>query len=179
MIDKSESLKRRRENQDRLFPRRLMRVYEDMHSPTNQWHDVPVALPQICLDVRMALNGSADPWPEDEMRKVGEFLSLTLEGWDDRSGRQDEMDSGVLLMVHAALAMIRSSFPEPTPPPTGDLGRLVVCPICEGTGQVHSHNPTCPTCGGRGATTAGRAREAEEQERRIAAAFRPHTWDYQ
>ena len=25
----------------------------------------------------------------------------------------------------------------------------VACPTCDGTGEVHSHNPRCPTCAGR------------------------------
>jgi endogenous inhibitor of DNA gyrase (YacG/DUF329 family) len=27
---------------------------------------------------------------------------------------------------------------------------FVDCPDCDGTGKVHSHNPICPTCRGRG-----------------------------
>lgn len=31
----------------------------------------------------------------------------------------------------------------------GGHWQVVVCPTCDGTGEVHSHNPLCPTCRGR------------------------------
>ena len=31
--------------------------------------------------------------------------------------------------------------------------KIVRCPTCNGTGNVHSHNPTCWDCGGTGRLT--------------------------
>lgn len=52
----------------------------------------------------------------------------------------------------------------------------VKCPTCDGTGEVHSHNPICWTCRGNGETTLERAGRAQ----RIEQSQTPRrTWDYE
>lgn len=53
---------------------------------------------------------------------------------------------------------------------------LEKCPTCNGTGEVHSHNPICWTCHGSGSVApekADKVRRAEKIE------FRKRTWDYE
>lgn len=40
----------------------------------------------------------------------------------------------------------------------------VKCPTCNGTGNVHSHNPLCWTCGGSGKCSVKEAKEARRLE---------------
>lgn len=39
----------------------------------------------------------------------------------------------------------RAHFGQPLP----RFENMTMCPTCDGTGEVHSHNPICPTCRGR------------------------------
>jgi DnaJ-class molecular chaperone len=53
----------------------------------------------------------------------------------------------------------------------------VECPTCDGTGEVHSHNPICWTCHGNKTTTPEKAAQARAAEK--ATTFRARTWDYE
>jgi RecJ-like exonuclease len=44
---------------------------------------------------------------------------------------------------------------------------MVTCPECDGTGEVHSHNPKCWGCSGRGKVTADRAKKLETDNDRL------------
>lgn len=56
---------------------------------------------------------------------------------------------------------------------------LVKCPTCDGTGDVHSHNPRCWDCGGTGRTTAKMAKEAQYRSDMIKKHLPAATGDYQ
>lgn len=56
---------------------------------------------------------------------------------------------------------------------------LVQCPECQGTGEVHSHNPICWECHGTGKTTLEKAQKCIELSERIRIAFPPRTGDYE
>ena len=46
-----------------------------------EWHHRPTLL-EICLAVRMSLNGSSEPYPgEDWLKEVRDMLSLRLDAW--------------------------------------------------------------------------------------------------
>lgn len=56
---------------------------------------------------------------------------------------------------------------------------LVTCPTCDGTGEVHSHNPRCWDCSGQGKVTAKVAREATQLSDTIKKHLPSRTGDYQ
>ena len=83
------------EFQERLFPAKLWRDrmgYERYHKPT---------LPEIALDLRAALNGSADPWPNEAIAEVCDMLRERLATWNLTS--EDGVDRAVYQMVNAAV----------------------------------------------------------------------------
>jgi len=41
------------------------------------------------------------------------------------------------------------------------------CPTCDGSGEVHSHNPRCWDCNGRGTVTKEKAERLQEKEKRL------------
>lgn len=41
------------------------------------------------------------------------------------------------------------------------------CPTCDGSGEVHSHNPKCWDCKGRGTVTAEKAEQLRQEEKRL------------
>lgn len=44
---------------------------------------------------------------------------------------------------------------------------MIKCPTCDGTGEVHSHNPKCWDCHGKGTITEEKVKELEKIEKRI------------
>ena len=40
-------------------------------------------LPDICLDLRARINGSADPWPTETVREARAMLYARIETWDE------------------------------------------------------------------------------------------------
>lgn len=50
------------------------------------------------------------------------------------------------------------------------------CPTCDGTGEVHSHNPICWTCKGSGEVNSDRAAKARRIEQ---LQTQKKTWDYE
>jgi len=55
---------------------------------------------------------------------------------------------------------------------------LVNCPTCDGAGEVHSHNPICPTCRGKKKVTQAVRHQALAAERHIEATIPRTTGDY-
>ena len=86
--------------QERLFPRQLKRVYLDYNTPTDRTELLPTTLPEICMDLRMACNGAADPWEREFLESVVKMLKMRDEQW---SGPTDSMDAGVRQMLQAAI----------------------------------------------------------------------------
>jgi DnaJ-class molecular chaperone len=50
---------------------------------------------------------------------------------------------------------------------------METCPTCDGTGEVHSHNPKCWTCRGRGVVESDKAEDARESEKQLEDARYP------
>ena len=65
----------------------------------------PNTLPEICLDLRMALNGAADPWPAADLAEVVAMLQARLDTWADPT---DAMDAHVRGMVQQAVWLGRA-----------------------------------------------------------------------
>lgn len=90
-----------KKEQERLFPKRLMRVYKDMATPTNEWVELPPTLPEICLDLRSSINGSADPWSSSLLEEVVAMLKSRIKSWD--FSYFTTMDSTIWSMVNIAI----------------------------------------------------------------------------
>ncbi len=57
-------------------------------------------LPTICLDVRQALNGAADPWNEEDLRKTYQLLVDVVATWEKTAFDEDVyIDSAILTIV--------------------------------------------------------------------------------
>ena len=69
-----------REEQERMFPGHM--------------------LPDICLNLRMSVNGSADPWRDRMLEDCLDFLEARAESW---TMTKDMMDFAVLIMVNEAI----------------------------------------------------------------------------
>jgi len=69
-------------------------------------------LPEICLGMRMAANGSADPWPTEVVRTTVGMLEARVETWQDSRQGEKEFDDAVLAMVKAAIAYGKSHLGE-------------------------------------------------------------------
>lgn len=82
--------------QEALFPRKLKRVYEDTETPTSEWEETPVTLPDICIQVRAALTGASDPLPEAFLARVTAMLTARVTTWIHTD---DPFDVAVYLMV--------------------------------------------------------------------------------
>lgn len=78
------------EEQDKLFGRQIM-------------------LPEICLNLRMAVNGSADPWPDDQIEKTVYILQRRLDLWIDSHSRYKRVDDAVKELVIATLAEVKNA----------------------------------------------------------------------
>ena len=59
-------------------------------------------LPDICLSLRMALNGAGDPWSDQKLDEVFEALQHRLDTW--RFSGSSMMDECVRLLIIATLA---------------------------------------------------------------------------
>ncbi len=94
--------------QERLFPRKLLREYDDMQTPRNVWVQIPPTLPTICLDLRASITGASDPWGSRVLSEVVAMLEARAAQWDH--GRTDEMDVAVLRMVREAAWMGKSEL---------------------------------------------------------------------
>ncbi len=78
--------------QQRLFPRR-----------GGMWSGHPT-LPEICLDLRSALNGAADPWDYKNVLECRNMLRARLDTWAPEADTTDgKIDRGVYIMVLAAI----------------------------------------------------------------------------
>ena len=67
------------------------------------------ALPEICLDVRQAMNGAADPWPADFLRKVQAMLEARMATWEWTNhppSLEYAVDAAVFTMVGATVEML-------------------------------------------------------------------------
>lgn len=73
--------------------------------PGDGYHGPDATLPEICLDLRQALNGAADPWPDDTVKATLQLLRDVVATWQPpRSPHDGEMDTCVYRLVKATIA---------------------------------------------------------------------------
>ena len=66
-----------------------------------------VTLPEICLSIRMALNGAADPWPDLEIRNTYHYLMRVLSAWEMTSRPEDiGMDTCIFSLITSTVNYI-------------------------------------------------------------------------
>lgn len=65
-------------------------------------YPVLVTVFDVCLRVRMGLNGSMDPLPADQFDNRVRFLRTCLDTWDES---QDRFDAAAREMIEATLEM--------------------------------------------------------------------------
>jgi hypothetical protein len=69
-------------------------------------------LPEICLNLRQAVNGAAEPWPLEDVNKAIVILSKRLMFWINGSEIGKRFDSAVYEMVAATLREVEHYLPE-------------------------------------------------------------------
>ena len=104
------NIKEAKQEQERLFPRRLMRVYKDMDTPGDEWVQMPPMLPEICLELRSSIDGSADPWSTAFLTAVVEMLKARKEHWDFTYCQS--MDFAIWSMLDVAVSIGQAELKE-------------------------------------------------------------------
>lgn len=61
-------------------------------------------LPQICMELRMACNGSATPYRPEYVEKVVAMLKERLRTWEDSPPKYARFDNAVRELVAATIA---------------------------------------------------------------------------
>ena len=61
-------------------------------------------LPNICLDVRGSMDGSAEPLPRERLEAIRAMLAATVGAWEKERG--DVMDECINRMCRAAITLI-------------------------------------------------------------------------
>lgn len=92
----------------RLLDGKLHRIVEEASPETSEkaWYEREM-LPEVCLQLRNACNGSADPWSAEKISKVCHYLRDRLKKWEPSSRADAEMlDEAVRMLVIATLAEI-------------------------------------------------------------------------
>ena len=75
-------------------------------------------LPEICLNLRAALNGSCDPWSADSVREVVAMLKARLDTWmptrwrGARNNCEALIDAAVLNMVQTTVLLAEAWLAE-------------------------------------------------------------------
>lgn len=61
-------------------------------------------LPEVCLRLRMACNGAADPLPDGEVDQVCSYLQKRVSNWRPSvTGSAEMLDSAIRILVLATL----------------------------------------------------------------------------
>jgi len=66
-------------------------------------------IPEICLDFRGSLNGSADGWSDEDNQKCVRFLNTCLETWNPTD---DHFDSLVHQMILETLRLAKAELKD-------------------------------------------------------------------
>ena len=70
------------------------------------WYEKEM-LPEVCLRLRMACNGAADPWLDEKVEAVLAYLQKRLDNWHPSVSKREEiLDGTVRLMVLATLVEV-------------------------------------------------------------------------
>ena len=74
-------------------------------------------LPEVCMDLRMAVNGSADAWDVAYLRRVVRMLQARITTWQPTVfAKSARLDEAVRALVEATLAEVQGYdwWQEPT-----------------------------------------------------------------
>ena len=64
-------------------------------------------LPTLCIQVRMSMNGSADPWTIEKTKQVLEFLKERVEMWEPSHWSDEKFDNCILTMLRITIEDIQ------------------------------------------------------------------------
>lgn len=75
-----------------------------------------IMLPEICLGLRGACNGSADPWQPDLVKETLAMLQARMDSW--RPGRkvEERFDNAVKELVAATMEEVKAYIQETVTP---------------------------------------------------------------
>ncbi len=78
------------------------------------YHGPALALTEICLEVRQAINGASEPWPQSLIQDTKKLLADVLLTWEPSATQWDhEMDEAVRSLIQATLHYIEKRTSEP------------------------------------------------------------------
>ena len=85
-----------------------------------KWHNNPEweafsnehNLPTLCIDLRMALNGGADPWSDERMKSVVGYLKARLGDWYPSVDENRIFDEAVRTMCFEVLRLVEEDKKE-------------------------------------------------------------------
>ena len=63
-------------------------------------------LPEICIELRHAVNGAADPWPDKEIAETVRMLTMRLDTWHASIRWDQRFDDAVREMILATLELV-------------------------------------------------------------------------
>lgn len=84
-----------------------IKTSEKIKEIVNKFHGT--TLPELCLNLRMACNGSADPWKSEDVVDTLLYLGYRLLTWSDSSNFISKIDDAVYMLVKATIYEIKST----------------------------------------------------------------------
>lgn len=102
-----EGRKRAINLQHTLFPAKLYCEYEDYKTKLNNWRRIPPTLLEICLDVRMSLNGSADEWIS-----YIDVLEMLVERDKYWYISEDAIDKSIRMILQLTICLIQDKLKD-------------------------------------------------------------------
>lgn len=93
-----------------------------------RWETISrVELPNLCIALRMSLNGAADPMRQDEEQKIIDYIRVRLEQWQPtRLKIEEKMDEAIRQLCYATLEVAAHYRDEPTQTrPTTTIGEAI------------------------------------------------------
>lgn len=75
---------------------------------THEEYFAKTTLPTLCLDLRMARNGSADPWSDTEVQEALAWLQHRLDTWKPSRPAGNKFDECVRQLVIATIEEVEA-----------------------------------------------------------------------
>jgi len=72
-------------------------------------------LPDVCVDLHMALTGSNDPMTLDQLKDAADLLQVRLDLWYEPAGFTAQFDNAVKALVEVTLKELRTAIQRRTP----------------------------------------------------------------
>jgi hypothetical protein len=98
----------------------MRRIRRDGEAVMRQWYRRPsdldrtdaeaegMSLPELCMALRMAVNGSADPWKDDDVRDALRYMERRILTWTESNTAADHrFDQAVRCLVEATIDYVR------------------------------------------------------------------------